>query len=250
MDGRTVGQVAAALGVTVKTLHHYDAVGLVRPSGRSAAGYRLYTDADLTRLEQVVVYRRLGFALEDIADLLSGTADVREHLRRQRAAVADRLHDLHQLATALDAALEAHMSDTPLTDAERHALFGQTYQDEAQQRWGDTDAWQQSARRTSRYSRQDWEQVKAEAQAITMAFAQALRDGAPADGQRARDVAERHRLHIHERFYDLDHTMHRNLGELYLQDPRFTAHYDDVEPGLAQYVRDAIHANADRAGAA
>ena len=66
----TVGQVAQAFGVTRRTLHHYDEIGLVVPSERTAAGYRLYTAADLTRLQHVVVYRRLGFALEEIALLL------------------------------------------------------------------------------------------------------------------------------------------------------------------------------------
>lgn len=81
---RTVGQVADEVGVTVRTLHHYDHIGLVRPSERSWAGYRLYTDADLQRLQHVMLYRQLDFGLEEIADLLADTADVATHLRRQR----------------------------------------------------------------------------------------------------------------------------------------------------------------------
>ncbi len=60
------------------------------------------------------------------------------------------------------------------------------------------------------------------------------------------DAAEAHRLHIHERFYDLSHDFHRGLGDMYVADPRFTKTYDDLAPGLAAYVRDAIHANAER----
>ncbi len=91
-EALTVGQVAVDLGVTVRTLHHYDEIGLVRPSGRSQAGYRLYTRADLERLEAVVVYRRLGFPLGEIAALVEATgADRAGHLRRQRAAVSTRL---------------------------------------------------------------------------------------------------------------------------------------------------------------
>src|SRR4051794_16119272 len=91
----TVGQVAERSGVTVRTLHHYDEIGLVRPSRRSAAGYRLYADEDLVRLQHVVVYRRLGLALEEIAVLLDDPdADVAAHLRRQRNAVISRLDEL------------------------------------------------------------------------------------------------------------------------------------------------------------
>src|SRR6478735_6871402 len=90
----TVGQVADVFGVTVRTLHHYDEVGLLVPSERSGAGYRLYTDGDLARLQQIVVYRRLELPLEEIATLLDGDEDAVDHLRRQRDAVMTRLDEL------------------------------------------------------------------------------------------------------------------------------------------------------------
>src|SRR6478672_13642418 len=90
----TVGQVADLFGVTVRTLHHYDEIGLLVPSGRSRAGYRLYTDGDLERLQQVVVYRRLELPLDQIASLLDGDEDPDVHLRRQRDAVMQRLDEL------------------------------------------------------------------------------------------------------------------------------------------------------------
>lgn len=73
----TVGAVARELGVTVRTLHHYDEIGLLSPSERSPAGYRLYTRNDLERLASIVVYRRLGFALEDVAAMLDGDGTTR-----------------------------------------------------------------------------------------------------------------------------------------------------------------------------
>jgi DNA-binding transcriptional MerR regulator len=251
-----VGQVAARFGVTVRTLHHYDEIGLVTPSRRSRAGYRLYTDADLARLQQVVVYRRLGFPLEEIAALLDEeSSDVVTHLRRQRAAVQDRLTELTDLVgaldRALDRALEAQMTGGSLTPDEQRELFGEHFDDhqqEAEQRWGDTDAWAESQRRTARYGKREWQEVKDEEAAIVDAFAGAKRAGEPATGEAAMDVAERHRRHIDRRFYDLGHDMHRHLAELYVDDPRFTRRYEDVEPGLAEYVRAAIHANADRHG--
>ena len=98
MSPLTVGQVAERFAITVRTLHHYDEVGLLSPSERTRAGYRLYTDGDLTRLQHIVVYRRLGFALEEIALLLDDSAaDVAEHLRRQRAAVTSRLEEMRKL---------------------------------------------------------------------------------------------------------------------------------------------------------
>ena len=246
----TVGQVADLFGVTVRTLHHYDEIGLLVPSGRSAAGYRLYTDADLTRLQQVVVYRRLELPLDEIRELLDGGEDAVEHLRRQRDAVMSRLDELSELVAALDRALEREMSDQPATPEEMKELFGDgfkdEYQAEAQERWGETDAWKQSAERTKRYTKADWAAVKAEMDAVNAAFIAAKRRGEPATGEAAMDAAEVHRRHIANRFYDLDHEFHRGLADLYVSDPRFTKSYEDLEPGLAVYVRDAIHANSDR----
>ena len=246
----TVGQVAELFGVTVRTLHHYDEIGLLVPSERSRAGYRLYTDGDLARLQQVVVYRRLEMPLEEIATLLGGHEDAVDHLRRQRATVMSRLDELRELVSAIDRALEREMNDQPATPEDLKELFGDgfedEYQQEAEQRWGETDAWKQSQSRTKRYTKADWARVKAEADAVNAAFVTALTAGEPATSEAAMDAAEQHRLHIHERFYDLDRTFHRGLADMYVADPRFTKTYEDIAPGLAAYVRDAIHANADR----
>ena len=247
----TVGQVAERHGVTVRTLHHYDEIGLLRPGARTAAGYRLYTEADLTRLQHVVVYRRLGLPLEQIQDLLDGGADVGEHLRRQRAVVADRLEELRGLVAALDRAIERENTGMDLTRDEQRELFGdafdESYAAEAQERWGSTDAWRQSQERTARYTKEDWEAVKAETDAVNAAYVAALDAGEPPTSVSAMDAAESARRQIAERFYDLTPQLHRNLGDMYLADPRFTKTYEDIRPGLATYVRDAIHANADRA---
>ena len=247
--GRTVGQVADEFGVTVRTLHHYDGIGLVRPH-RTASGYRLYTGDDLERLRHVVVYRRLGFPLEEIGPLLDGCTDVEEHLRRQRAAVVSRLEEMRDLVAALDRALEARMTGTDLTLEEQRELFGhgfsEEYAREAEERWGDTDAWRQSRERTTRHTKDDWRRIAAEGDAITARFVVLKRAGTPADAAEAMDVAEAHRAHVDRWFYDLGHPMHRGLAAMYVADPRFTRTYDDREPGLAQYVHDAIGANADR----
>ena len=248
----TVGQVAETFGVTVRTLHHYDAIGLVVPSARSRAGYRLYTDADLTRLSAVVTYRRLDLPLDEVRALLDGDGTPAEHLRRQRDVVVSRLGELTELVAAIDRALEREMNDRPATTEDLTELFGdgfdEDYRQEAQERWGESDAWRQSQERTQRYTKADWEAVKAEQDAVNAALVAALESGEPATSTAAMDAAEAHRAHIQRWFYDVDPTFHRGLADMYLADPRFTATYEDLAPGLAQYVHDAIHANADRYG--
>jgi len=119
------------------------------------------------------------------------------------------------------------------------------YADEARQRWGHTPSYQQSQERTARYTDADWAEIKSESADLVRRLAAAKRAGTPPDGPDATALAEEHRRQIDGRFYDCDHAVHRALGDMYVADPRFTANYDDVEPGLAQYLRDAIHANAD-----
>ena len=246
----TVGQLAELTGVTVRTLHHYDDIGLLTPEERSSTGYRLYGSADLERLQQIVVYRRLELPLDAIAELLSSPSSAVARLQHQRAVVMSRRDELDELARAIDRALERTMNQQPATEVDLRELFGESYseeyQAEAQERWGDTDAWRQSAARTKTYTRADWAAIKAETESINTDFIAAKRTGEPADGEIAMDIAERARLQIHDRFYDCSPEFHRNLGEMYVSDPRFTASYDDQEAGLAQYVRDAIVANSDR----
>jgi DNA-binding transcriptional MerR regulator len=248
----TVGQVAERFGVTVRTLHHYDEIGLLTPSARTHAGYRLYTREDLQRLASVVTYRRLGFGLEEVTELLAGDGSVRDHLIRQRAAVQERLGELQELVGAIDRALEREMNEQPATDADLKEIFGdgfgEEYAAEAQERWGDTDAWRQSSARTKEYTKADWAQIKEDQDANVAAFLDAKRAGLPATSPEAMDAAEAHRRLIHDRFYDVSYAMHKGLADMYVADPRFTATYDEApgEPGLAAYIRDAIHANAAR----
>jgi hypothetical protein len=121
-----------------------------------------------------------------------------------------------------------------------------SYAAEAEERWGGTDAWRESHQRTRSYTKEDWRRHAAEAADLSARMASALRDGAPADGTRAMDLAEEHRAHITRWFYTCPHEMHRGLGDMYVSDERFTASIDRETAGLAAYYRAAIHANANR----
>ena len=251
----TVGQLARRSGITVRTLHHYDETGLLRPSGRTEAGYRLYDLDDVARLQRILFYRELGFPLDEVAELLDDPAvDPVHHLTRQHELLGERIARLEEMRAAVELNLEARQMGIDLTPDEMLEVFGEEYtarhaeyQAEAGQRWGGSDAWAQSRRRTSRYSKQDWQQAMADQQAAAERLLDAMQAGLAPDSDAAMDAAEAHRQQITRWFYDCSYEIHRGLGDMYVQDPRFTATYDDMAPGLAAYVRDAIHANADRA---
>ena len=250
-----MGEVARLSHVSVRTLHHYDAIGLLAPSGRSPAGYRLYSDTDLRRLRQILFYRELGFALDEIADILADpAAGTDDHLRRQHRLLRERRARDASLLGAIETEMEARKMGIALTPEEQFEIFGTDkfaeYAEEAEQRWGDTDAWKESGRRTAAYTKEDWITIKAEADASIAGFADAIRAGEPATGTVAMDLAEAHRQHLIRWFYDCGYDMHRGLAELYISDPRYTEPYEKMAPGYSRYVHDAIMANADRGHAA
>lgn len=248
----TVGAVAELTGVTIRTLHHYDQIGLVRPSERSVAGYRLYHDPDLEKLQTVLFYRELGFPLDDIATLTGDPAfDRGDALREQRKLLEAEANRYRRMIEAVDAAIDAHERGITMENEAMFRVFGEqqrAYQREAGERWGDTDAWTQSRRRTADYSEQDWLDLKAESEAITHRIVEVFRSGSAPDSTAAMDAVDAHRQQISRRFYGCSHEMHVHLGSMYVADPRFTATYEELAEGLTAWVRDAIHANAHRAG--
>ncbi len=120
------------------------------------------------------------------------------------------------------------------------------YEAEAQERWGDSDAYEESGRRTKSYTSEDWKTIKGQQEAIEAGLAAAMAAGAPADGERATDLAEEARLHIDRWFYPCSHTMHSGLADMYTADERFKANYEKRGEGLAEYVATAIKANQAR----
>lgn len=252
-NGYSVGEVARLAGVTIRTLHHYGEIGLLVPAGRSAAGYRQYSEADLDRLARILYYRELDFPLEDIATMLGGGGpngpSVAEHLARQHKLLCERLARTQAMVAAIEREMEATMTGNKLTPEEKLEIFGADYdsswEGEAEQRWGNTAAWQQSQQRTARFSKSDWKRVKAEGDQFNDELVAAFISGAAPDSEVAIALAEKHRGMVGQ-FYDCSYAMHRGLADMYLADERFTANYEKLAPGMAQWVHDAIHANADR----
>ncbi len=251
MDVFTVGESARLAHVSVRALHHYDAIGLVRPSARSESGYRLYSGEDLERLRRVRFYRELEFGLGQIAEMLDDSdARADEHLRRQHRLLRERRDRDLELLEAIEREMEARKMGIELTPEEQFEVFGHRrsaeYAEEAERRWGSTEAWRQSQRRTAAYTKDDWIEIKAEVARNLTALIAAFETGEPAAGAKAMALAEEHRQHISRRFYECSPALHRGLAEMYIADSRFAAHYEEQASGLAGYLHDAILANAER----
>jgi MerR family transcriptional regulator, thiopeptide resistance regulator len=252
MDGigrtYTVGELADLAHVTIRTLHHYDAIGLLSPSERTASGYRLYRHDDLEQLQQILLFRELDFPLDAIGRLLlDPNFDRRAALVAQRDQLAGRARRMAAILAAIDTALDALSKGTTMTDTDMFEVFGDfdptAYEAEVKERWGDTDAYAMSTRRASRYTKDDWKEIKAESQAIGAGLGAALASGLEPGDPAVQALVERHRLQIDQRFYPCSKEMHATLGDMYVADPRFAATYEKIQTGLARFVRDAIRVN-------
>ncbi|OXM54498.1 MerR family transcriptional regulator [Amycolatopsis alba] len=251
--GYSVGKVAALSGVTVRTLHHYDEIGLLSPSGRTAAGYRSYSDDDLERLQRVLFYRELGFGLETIAKMIDDPGlDALEHLRRQRALLVERIGELTRMVESVDRVITAKELGNALTPEEHFEVFGgfrepEGYAEEAVRRWGETPQWRAGV---APLSKEEWIEAEKARQDWVRRLLDVVDSGAPADSASAMDLAEEHRLLLAAFMGECDFTTHRELAGLYATEPvqlGFLVREPDQRPGLGEYIRDAVHANADRA---
>ena len=247
-DLLTVGQTATLVGVSVRTLHHWDEIGLVSPSARTWSGYRLYGPCDVARLHRVLVYRETGMPLSRIAEVLAEPGgDGHTHLAHQRELLVARIAHLQRMVRAVDTMMERYEMGTTPTPQEAAEILGThwdpAYEKEAEQRWGDTDEWAQSAARRAAMTAQDWRSVREEVEALESDLAAAARQGVEPGSERANALAERHRASI-DRWFDTTYAKQVLIARGYVADPRFTAHYEAIEPGLAAWLKEVIDANA------
>lgn len=246
METTTIGDVARFAGITVRTLHHYDHIGLLTPSERRGNGYRGYTDADISRLQQILAYRELDLGLDEIRRLLVEPDDAVTAFREARRRVADQVGRLQRIAESLDAAIEAETKGTNMTPEEKLQAFGDfdpdEHAEEARERWGGTDAYAESERRTGSYTVDDWKQVSAEADEVNQGFLQLIASGTPADSVEAAALVDTHRAHITKWFYECTPGIHAGLGAMYVADERFRTNINKAGEGLAEYQSAAIAA--------
>ena len=243
-----VAKVAAIAGVTVRTLHHYDAIDLLKPSARSQAGYRLYTDGDLLRLQQILIQRELGLPLEQVRRVLDDPAfNLHEALLAQKAALETRAANTRALLDAVDAALRKIDNPSTLTRTDKapmqHLFQGfnpEQYEDEAQQRWGDTAPYAESKRRTKAYTAADWQRFGQEQNQLYQQLFALMQSGVAPNDAAVTSLVEQHRSLIDRWFYPCSREMHANLAALYEADSRFAHNIDKFGAGLTGFLVAAI----------
>lgn len=239
---RTIGEAAQLLGVTTRTLRHWDNIGLLSPSWRTTTDYRLYTDEDVEKAMQILVYRAAGVALKEIAGLLETPSSAALHLKRQRGLLVEQIGHLHRMVRAVDEILQ----EETMSIEDKIELFGEElpkYQQEAEERWGDTPEWAQSQRVQEKMTPADWQAAREEMETFNKMLIDAASARIEPGSEAGNQLALRHRASIGQ-WYDVSASKQVLLARMYVEDERFNKTYQ----GNAAYLLAVIEALAQQEG--
>ncbi len=241
----TINKLAQMAGVSVRTLHYYDEVGLLKPSTIQRNGYRAYEEHDLLLLQQILFFRELDFSLEEIKRILSSSAfDVRHALRDQRRMIELKKRRLSGLLKTIDVTLQKLEQQIPMNDQDLQELydtFGEEtikqYADEVKQRWGNTDAYKQSMERAAKMTKEYYKKYKHDSDVFMKKVAATMGKGATSPEFQAL-IAEHFKSL--STWYEPNFEMYRGLAKMYVEDPRFTAYYENYREGLAKVFSEGM----------
>lgn len=239
----TISETAAITGVSVRTLHYYDEIGLLKPPYVDEQnGYRFYNESSLERLQEILFFRELDFSLKAIAEILSSPDyDKKKALAEQKNLLLLKKSRLERIIAALDSAEKGEntMNFNVFDNTEYEAAQKQ-YAEEAKQKWGKTDAYKESAEKTSSYSKEKWGEVYSDMDDIMAEFAECMNSGfAPSDEQ-AQLLVKKWQDFITKSMYDCTKEILAGLGQMYVCDERFTANIDKHGAGTAAFMSEAI----------
>ena len=236
-----IKEFAELTGVSVRTLHYYDEIGLLKPSFVDEQnGYRFYDETSLERMQEILFYRELDFPLKSIAGILaSPNYDKQKALAEQKRLLTLKKDRLERLITALEQAAKGEITMSAFDNSE-YETARQQYEDEAKQRWGDTDAYKESQAKTAGYSKDKWNDVLAGMNGVFAKFAECINCGENADGATAQQLVKKLQDYITANFYHCTDDILAGLGQMYVCDERFKNNIDKNGEGIAEFVSEAI----------
>ncbi len=237
-----VNEVAKLTGVTVRTLHYYDEIGLLHPGNESESGYRLYDENNLEVLQQILFFRELDFPLNEIKEIINNPYfNKSEALHKHRELLMKKRKRLDRLIKLTDQIMEGEnkMSFKEF-DMKEIEETKEKYGKEAKERWGKTDAYAESERRTASYGKEEWAVIDKEVKEIFAAFADLADKNKSPDCTQAQETVKRWQDCITNNFYPCSNEILQSLGSMYIADERFTNNLDKFGEGTAEFMAKAI----------
>lgn len=236
-----IKEFAKLCGVSVRTLHYYDEISLLKPCFVDEQnGYRFYDESSLERMQEILFYRELDFSLKSIAEILSSpNYDKQKALAEQKRLLLLKKERVERLILALEQAEKGEITMNVFDNSE-YETARQQYEDEAKQRWGETDAYKESKARAAEYSKEKWNAVSEEMDNIFGDFADCLNSGESTDSETAQNLVKKLQDYITANFYHCTEDILAGLGEMYVCDERFRKNIDNHAEGTADFVSKAI----------
>lgn len=232
-----IREFAAYTGVSVRTLHYYDEMGLLTPAYVDEhTGYRWYDEQSLLRMQSILFYRELDFPLKSIREILSSPEyDQQRALSEQKKLLTLKKERLERLIAAIDNAAKGENIMTAFDNSE----FEQ-YQAEAKEKWGNTAAYGQFAEKTKNYSGSNWQSAADGLNAVFAAFAQCKQSGYAPTSAAAQEIVKQLQDFITANYYPCTNEILQGLGQMYVADERFARNIDKNDAGTAEYAGQAI----------
>ena len=235
-----ISEVAKLTGITVRTLHYYDEIGLLKPSEITEAGYRLYSREDLEILQQILFFRELDFPLSQIKEIMNNpNYDKEEALKKQKELLIQQRQRIEGLIKLIEKRIEGdnNMSfkEFDMNEIEENK---KKYAKEVKERWGTSKAYEESEKKTSSYNKEKWGDINQETSEIFKGFAE-LRNSDPGS-EEVQELVRRWQKYITDNFYTCTNEILSGLGLMYVEDERFKENIDKYGEGTSEFMAKAI----------
>jgi DNA-binding transcriptional MerR regulator len=243
----TVQKLAQMAGISPRTLRYYDEIGILKPARINSSGYRLYGQQEVDRLQQILFYRELGVSLDNISVMMDAPSfDALTALKEHRAKLLAKRQQLDLLLANVDKTIAATEGRITMTDKEKFAGFKQKMIDDNEKKYGKEirakygdEKVNESNAKLKGMSEEQYAEMERLSQSIMDTLALAMAAGDPG-GELAQKTADLHRQWLSCTWSDYSKEAHAGLAQMYVDDARFTAYYDQLQPGAAKFLRDAI----------
>ncbi|WP_432774475.1 MerR family transcriptional regulator [Brevibacillus gelatini] len=243
----TVQKLGLLAGVSTRTLRYYDGIGLLKPARINSSGYRIYGQAEVDRLQQILFYRELGVSLEEIKEIVSSpTFDAVQALREHRAKLLEKRAQLDRLIANVELTLAQREGTKTMTDQQKFEGFKQQWIDDNEKQYGQEirakygdEQVDRSNRKLKEMTEEEYNRLEQLNQELYKTLEEAFATGDPGS-ELAQKAADLHRQWLSFYWDSYSKEAHANVAQMYVDDPRFTAYYDKTQPGLAAFLRDAV----------
>lgn len=237
-----INEVAKLTGVTVRTLHYYDQIGLLKPKKVTEAGYRIYDEESLKVLQQILFFKELEFPLTEIKEIMKNPSyDQQEALSKQRELLLKKREHIDGLIKLTEQSLKGvttmSFKEFDQSELERQKI---EYAKEVKERWGNTDAYAESQKKTKGYNKEQWQQINEGMAEIFKGFGELYENGSKPECKEAQELAAKWQQYITDHFYTCTKEIFAGLGMMYIADERFKKNLDQYGEGTAQFISDAI----------